>query len=34
MSAYSHVQILDLSWFENQKTGDITAKLNDDVNLT
>ena len=32
MSAYSHVQILDLSWFENQKTGDITAKLNDDVN--
>ena len=32
INAYSHVQLLDLSWFENQKTGDITAKLNDDVN--
>ena len=32
LNAYSHVQLLDLSWFENQKTGDITAKLNDDVN--
>ena len=30
--AYNHVQRLDLAWFENQKTGDITAKLNDDVN--
>ena len=32
LDAYQHVQNLDLSWFENQKTGDITAKLNDDVN--
>ena len=32
LDAYTHVQLLDLSWFENQKTGDITAKLNDDVN--
>ncbi len=32
IDAYSHVQKLDLSWFENKKVGDITAKLNDDVN--
>ena len=32
LDAYAHVQRLDLAWFENQKTGDITAKLNDDVN--
>ena len=30
--AYSHVQKLDMTWFENKKVGDITAKLNDDVN--
>ena len=30
--AYNHVQKLDISWFENKKVGDITAKLNDDVN--
>ena len=30
--AYRHVQKLDVSWFENKKVGDITAKLNDDVN--
>ena len=31
-SAYRHVQKLDIAWFENKKVGDITAKLNDDVN--
>ena len=30
--AYNHVQKLDIAWFENKKVGDITAKLNDDVN--
>ena len=30
--AYKHVQKLDMTWFENKKVGDITAKLNDDVN--
>ena len=30
--AYNHVQKLDVAWFENKKVGDITAKLNDDVN--
>ena len=32
LDAYNHVQTLDISWFENKKVGDITAKLNDDVN--
>ena len=32
IDAYNHVQKLDISWFENKKVGDITAKLNDDVN--
>ena len=32
MDAYSHVQSLDIVWFENKKIGDISAKLNDDVN--
>ena len=32
IDAYNHVQSLDISWFENKKTGDISAKLNDDVN--
>tara|TARA_B110000263_G_scaffold217081_1_gene202953 strand:+ start:1700 stop:3490 length:1791 start_codon:yes stop_codon:yes gene_type:complete len=32
IDAYNHVQKLDMSWFENKKVGDITAKLNDDVN--
>ena len=30
--AYEHVQNLDMPWFEDKKVGDITAKLNDDVN--
>ena len=30
--AYDHVQNLDMPWFEDKKVGDITAKLNDDVN--
>ena len=30
--SYSHVQTLDLEWYEKQKTGNITAILNDDVN--
>ena len=32
MDAYNHVQTLDMAWFENKKVGDITSKLNDDVN--
>jgi len=32
IDAYSHVQNLDLEWHENQKTGNITAILNDDIN--
>tara|TARA_B100001094_G_scaffold102271_2_gene98435 strand:+ start:1524 stop:3311 length:1788 start_codon:yes stop_codon:yes gene_type:complete len=32
VDAYNHVQKLDVAWFENKKVGDITAKLNDDVN--
>ena len=32
IDAYSHVQDLDLEWYEKQKTGNITAVLNDDVN--
>jgi len=32
MDAYTHVQKLDIAWFENKKIGDITSKLNDDVN--
>ena len=32
MDTYSHVQTLDMAWFENKKVGDITSKLNDDVN--
>ena len=32
IDAYNHVQKLDIVWFENKKVGDITAKLNDDVN--
>ena len=32
IDSYSHVQNLDLAWYEKQKTGNITAILNDDVN--
>ena len=32
VSSYDHAQRLDLSWHENQATGNITAILNDDVN--
>ena len=32
LEAYDHVQKLDLSWYENQNLGNITAILNDDVN--
>ena len=32
MDGYEHVQKLDLSWYENQHLGNITAILNDDVN--
>ena len=32
LEAYDHVQKLDLSWYENQNIGNITAILNDDVN--
>ena len=32
MDTYKHVQTLDIAWFEDKKIGDITAKLNDDVN--
>ena len=32
IDTYSHIQDLDLEWYEKQKTGNITAILNDDVN--
>ena len=32
VDAYSHVQNLHIKWFEDQKTGNITAILNDDIN--
>ena len=32
IDAYRHVQKLDMSWYENQHLGNITATLNDDVN--
>ena len=32
IDAYSHVQNLHVKWFEDQKTGNITAILNDDIN--
>ena len=32
LDAYNHVQHLDLQWHENQRTGNLTAILNDDVN--
>ncbi len=32
LDGYSHVQSLDIDWHENQRTGNITAILNDDVN--
>ena len=32
MDGYSHVQNLDLDWYEKQHTGNIIAILNDDVN--
>ena len=31
IDSYSHVQNLDLEWYEQQKTGNITAILNDDM---
>ena len=32
LEAYSHVQKLDYSWYENQKLGNVVSILNDDVN--
>jgi len=32
LDAYSHVQDLHVKWFEDQKTGNVTAILNDDIN--
>ena len=32
LEGYSHVQSLDINWHENQRTGNITSILNDDVN--
>ena len=32
VDGYSHVQNLHIRWFEDQKTGNITAILNDDIN--
>lgn len=32
IEAYEHVQKLDIAWYENQHTGNITAILNDDIN--
>jgi ATP-binding cassette, subfamily B, bacterial len=32
MEAYSHVQRLELGWFEDRRTGNLMAVLNDDIN--
>ena len=32
IDAYSHTQNLHIKWFEEQKTGNITAIINDDIN--
>ncbi|HTV17578.1 MAG TPA: ABC transporter ATP-binding protein [Polyangiaceae bacterium] len=32
MEAYSHVQRLELAWFERRRTGNLMAVLNDDIN--
>ena len=32
LDAYSHVQNLHVKWFEDQKIGNITTILNDDIN--
>ena len=32
IDTYTHVQDLNIKWFEDQKTGNITAILNDDIN--
>ena len=32
IDAYTHVQQLDLAWFENQRAGNVVAIINDDVN--
>ncbi len=32
MEAYSHVQRLELAWFERRKTGNLMSILNDDIN--
>ncbi|MEO1596088.1 MAG: ABC transporter ATP-binding protein [Pseudomonadota bacterium] len=32
IDAYSHVQQLDLAWFEDQRAGNVVAIINDDVN--
>ena len=32
VDAYSHVQNLNIKWFEGQKTGNVTSILNDDIN--
>lgn len=32
LDAYNHVQKLDLSWFEDQSTGNLLTILNDDIN--
>ena len=32
MSAYSHIQDLEMQWFSQQSTGSLMAIMNDDVN--
>jgi ATP-binding cassette subfamily B protein len=32
MEAYAHVQRLELSWFEDRRTGNLMSVLNDDIN--
>ena len=32
IDAYSHVQNLNIKWFEGQKTGNVTSIINDDIN--
>ena len=32
VDTYNHIQKMDISWFERQKTGNVSAIINDDIN--
>jgi len=32
VDSYNHIQKMDISWFEGQKTGNVSATINDDIN--